>query len=545
MKAYPLIPMVVLLASAGFALHPARADDTNSPALEQYAPPLVLSTAPSPAHEEAAPLPTFRSFAGAFLTKEHKHNFFVESELELPIVRQGPVTVYYRHQEATPFLDLDRGIQAEQFYEREEGQADFVLSPYVRMILVGGYEAVKREDRSGAFNAFALGGGFGSPLNADSDRLHWYVLGGAYVRRTNIDSDWWADFFGSYRIYDFVRDEYMDSKYRASLALAGRVESSNNGGRFQGLYRVGPELQLTTANGNRASLALDWYHNDNNPFYGSDENGLLLGFEVTSSRDDKYVFDAREKREPGWFPLVWGDYDVGFSTSKRMQRLAMNVEIVDFDIAQQRFTGFIWYETHQEHRADDFQNISYSVTLGVQSVVGLESLLSQGQPLVAGLDFLHRSDHALDPNANRVADDGQNTSIGPLLRNGSINLLPRLRLQTRGWDLPYRDPHIYDRETHWLNYFDWRLTAGEKINTSRDRAYFAGQAGLNWDIATVQGYVAYVQGVGSIGNEDPDWRGEFGVRRPAVKVFGRAESYGINRELAREDIFVLGVGVNL
>ncbi|HUJ11692.1 MAG TPA: hypothetical protein VL171_16910 [Verrucomicrobiae bacterium] len=503
-----------------------------------------VGSAPLAARAEDQSLPTFRSFAGAFLAGD-QHNFFVESELELPLLHEGPSTLYYRHQESTPFLDLDRGVQAEQLYEREEAQVDFVLSPYVRLIFLGGYESVKHEDRAGSLSAYALGGGFGSPLTADDQRLHWYALGGGYVQRSTTDSDWWTDLFGSYRLYDFLRDEYFGSKYRASLNVAGRLESSSHGGRFQGLYRVGPELQMLTANGNRANLSLDWYRNDNNPFYGSNENGLLLGIDITSSRDDSYVFDARGQREPGWFPLIWGDYDLGFGGSKRTQRFSMNVEVLDFDIAQQRFTGFVWYETHQEHRANDFQNISYTVTLGFQSVVGLQSVLSQGEPLVAGFDFLHRSDHALSPPRERVAAEGKPTSKGPLLQNGSDNLLPRLRLQTRGWDLPYRDPHIYDHETRWLSYFDWRVTAGMTDNSSRSRGRFAGQVGLNWDVATIQGYVAYIQGVGSVGNETPDWRGEFGVRRPAFKLFGRAEKYGINRELARGEIFVLGAGVNL
>ena len=510
-----------MLASFGLALNGARADD------------------------EPAPLPTFRSYAGAFLARSDTHNFFVESELTLPIIHEGPSTLYYRHQESTPFLDLHRGVQAEQLYEREEGQIDFVLSPYVRLIFVGGYESVKHEDRAGSLSGFELGGGIGSPLKTEDMRIHWYALAGGYLQHSDLDSDWWTDLFGSYRVYTFVKDEYLASKYRASVNLAGRVESSNDGGRFRGLYRVGPELQMLTANGNVANLSLDWYHNDNDPFYGSKENGVLLGFDVTSSRDDAYVFDARDKREPGWFPLVWGDYDLGFGGSKRTQRLAMNVELVDFNIAAHQFTGFIWYETHQEHRADDYQNISYSVTLGVQTEIGLESVLSQGQPLLAGVDFLHRSDHALSPEGSRVAVEGKPTPIGPLLKNGSDNLLPRFRLQTRGWDLPYRDPSIYQHETRWLNNFDWRVTAGMTDNSSRDRDRFSGQLGLNWDVATIQGYVAYVQGVGSLGNETPDWRGEFGVRRPAVRIFGRAEKYGINRELARGDIFVLGVGVNL
>ena len=505
---------------------------------------LVLSLGASPLFAEDQSLPTFGSFAGAFLAS-HNHNFFVESELQLPIVREGPLGVYYLHQESTPFLNIPNGPQAELLYEREQGQLDFVVNPNLRLILVGGYDALYLEDRTGFFRAYTVGGGLGSALQPGTQRLRWYALGGGYTGRHDLTSDWWTDLYGSCRLYEFLYDQYLGSDYRASVNVAGRVESSNDGERFRALYRVGPELELLTANGNHANLVLDWYHNDSNPFYGAHENGLLIGLNVVSSRNDQYVFDARDEREPGWLPLVWGDYDVAFGGNVRTERFSINAEVVDFDIATQRITWFIWYESHQEYRTGDFDNMNYSVTLGLQTPVGLESPLSQGQPLVAAVDFLHRSDHSLDPSAARVAADGEPSPVGPLVPKGSVNILPRLRLQTRGWDLPYRDPHMYDRQTAWLNYFDWRGTAGLTATSSRERGRFSGQLGMNWDIATVQGYVAYVQGVGSVGNESPDWRGEFGVRRPAIKVFGRAESYGVTHRIARGDIFVLGIGVNL
>src|SRR5664280_1295696 len=86
---------------------------------------------------------------------------------------------------------------------------------------------------------------------------------------------------------------------------------------------------------------------------------------------------------------------------------------------------------------------------------------------------------------------------------------------------------------------------GRTATSTRPANGFSGQVGLNWDIATVEGYVAYVEGVGSLGDETPDWRGEIGVRRPALKIFGRAESYGITDTIARGEIFVVGMGVNL
>ena len=128
--------------------------------------------------------------------------------------------------------------------------------------------------------------------------------------------------------------------------------------------------------------------------------------------------------------------------------------------------------------------------------------------------------------------------------HNSLNLL-RLRLQTLGWDLPYRDPAIYQARTAWLNRFDWRVTLGQDLYHSRNRLNPAAQLGLNWDAATVQGCVLYARGLGSIGNETPDWLAEIGVRRKAGKLFLRHERYGLERDLARGNTLVVGVGFAL
>ncbi len=200
-------------------------------------------------------------------------------------------------------------------------------------------------------------------------------------------------------------------------------------------------------------------------------------------------------------------------------------------------TPVLWYESRQEYRRGDFDNVSYSVSFGVQTRIGLASLVSQGQPLVLGADYLHRSGHALAPDSGRVPPPS-------VLPHDSVNLL-RARLQTLGWDAPYRDPAIYQPKSEWLNHFDWRVTFGHDFHHSRDRSNPAAQLGLNWDAATIQGWVVYARGLGSIGNETPDWLSEVGVRRRAWKIFCRYERYGLERNLARGNTAVVGVGFHL
>ena len=490
--------------------------------------------------------PLFRSYAGAFLWSDEDHNFLIESEVQLPLLVRDPWLLLYRHRETTPFLDLEQqGLQAEALYNREELQGQFRWGDAVRLLAVGGYHIVHNEDRPDRRSAYVLGAGIESPPRTNGAPFYWVATAGTYVDRRALAADWWTDLAASVRVVDFGSRQYLDSTFRPTVVLAGAIESVNDGTDFRARYQAGPEFQFLTANGNRADIQLHAYRNDRNPFFGSADTGVLLGLNVNSALDEEYIFHARTLRQPGWFPLIWGGYDVGLGDNRRVSRFDMNVDLVDFLLFNHRFTGTVWYEINQEHRSGDFDNVAYSVAFGLQTPVGLESVLSHNEPLVAGVDFLHRSDHALNPAADRVAANSEPSPLGPVLANGSLNILPRFRLQTIGWDLPYRDPIIYDRHTQWLHTFDWRVTAGYTASTTRGRSRFAGQLGLNCDVATVQGYVIYVRGIVSAGDETPDWRGELGARRPRGKLFARWENYGMNSDLARGDMLVVGAGVNL
>jgi hypothetical protein len=497
---------------------------------------------------EQLPSPTIRAYAGAFLAGDD-HSFFVDSEVRAPLLRLGPVTGSYRYRESTPFLQLDAGAeQAEVLFVRQELQAELRLGAHARLVGLSGYHTAHLVDRAGLSSAYVFGGGVAGPTPSPEQRLDWHVLAGTYVDRRELRSDWWSELRLSWRAYDFLQNRYRDGEYRGSLALGAEMESSNDGGRLRALYRIGPEVQFVTAHGNQASIQLQWFRNDDHPFFGLDENGVLLGLNVTSSRDESYVFHGLETRQSGLLPMVWGAYDVGIGASRRIIRFQITAEVVDFTVADHLVSLVVWYETRQEHRIGDFDNIAYSVALGLQAPVGLHSPLSQGKPLVAGFDFVHRSDHALNPNAARVREVGRPTAgpdIGEVVGSGGLNLLPRLRLQTVGWDLPYRDPSMYERRTAWLHWFDWRVTAGYDLSSDRNRGRLAGQIGLNWDIATLQGQVVYLLAIGSLGNETPDWLAELGVRRPIGRVFVRYERYGMHNHLARGDTLVAGFGLNL
>lgn len=481
--------------------------------------------------------PMIRSFAGAFVHGS-EHNYYVESELRLPLVQSGPFMLAYDYQESTPFVRYQGNPQAEILARRQQGELRVAVSETIQLIGIGGYRSSYREDTPGFLGAYAVGGGVGSPLSSDGERFQWAVTGGALLSTMGTSDNWWLDVHGSWRAVTFAQDQYRDTPFRASLMLVANSQFANDGDQLQPHSMLGPAVQLLTAYGNRAQLQLLWYYNEDNRFYGKDESAFLFGLTVVSTLQTNFIARSPIERDRGWLPLIWGTYELGYSTSRTISRFEMDVELVDFAIAAQPFTSTVWYESRQEYRQGDYDNIAYAVVLGVQTPVGLASIVSHDDPLIAGVDFLHRSDHALNPSRTRVPP-------GTIQDHGNFNVLPLLRLQTTGWDAPYRDPHIYDRRTAWLNIFDWRVAAGYDINNNRDRGVFAGQLGLNWDIATVQGHVLYARGLGSVGNESPDWLAECGLRRPSGRIFVRYDSYGMNHNIARGETFIFGIGVNL
>jgi hypothetical protein len=492
---------------------------------------LILMSGAARARAEDRTKPTIRAMIGGLFFDEQ--SYMAESSVHLPILREGRFGLAYDQHEVTPvFRD---NAQTQLLTTRNRLTTDFSLGEHLRLIGVGGYHRTAFQDRAGSLEAWEVGVGIGSPLRNEAGRFEWSVTAGGFLDRENLEADWWADVNATWRVYEFGEGRMLETSFRPFLGLAAEVESANDGGRFHALYRVGPVLEVLSGNGNRATFRAQWYANDGNPFYEGRFSSMLLGVEVTTSLDKETLYSARDERPVGWLPVIWGQYDAGYGGDRLLQRTELNAEIHDFKLAEHLFTAVLNYESRQEYRTGDYDNVSYTISFGVQTGIGLASVLSQGGPLVLGAEYVHRSAHALAPDADRTPPPPE------VLERSSLNLL-RARLQTQGWDLPYRDSGIYRGETRWLNDFDWRVTLGYDFHHSRDRANPAAQWGLNWDAASLRGCVAYARGIVSVGNETPDWQLETGVRTRPWKLFFRWESYGLEDQLARGNLAVVGLG---
>ncbi|MCG3149694.1 MAG: hypothetical protein PCFJNLEI_03159 [Verrucomicrobiae bacterium] len=490
-----------------------------------------LILAISVARAEEPPPPTFGGMIGGLPSRDH--SYIAESWLDLPVLRVEPLTLTYRYAETSPFFK--ENAQAQLLYARYELQAELTLCDQARLLAVGGYRQTQFQDRPGSLSAYVVGAGLGSPRGRSW--LEWAVVAGGYLSRERLDSDWWADGHAIWRVWQGAERNAFGGPVRPAVGLAVDVESANEGGAFRARYRVGPVVEMLSANGNQLRFEARWYHTDGNPFYEDRDSGLVLGVGVEAAFDQDKVLNARDERPSGLLPVVWGQYSVGYGNARAIQKFEVNAEVHDIKIRDHRITPIVWYESRQEQRDGDYDNISYCVSPGIQAPIGLASPVSQGQPLVLGVDYLHRSAHALAPDAARVPP-------GTFLERNSVNIV-RLRWQTLGWDLPYRDPAMYDRKTEFLNYLDWRVTLGYDWYHSRDRHNPAAQLGLNWDAATIQGNVLYGRGLISVGNEIPDWFAECGIRRPWGKVFFSVERAGLESRLGSGTAVVGGIGFHL
>src|SRR5437867_3846520 len=119
---------------------------------------IILLLAAASVRAEDPTRPTFRSFAGVFVGGSD-HDYYVDSELRLPLVQLAPVTADYRYRETTPFIRDLQGPQAEVLARRQEGELRLAITDHIQLIGIGGYRSAYREDTPGYQAAYAIGGG--------------------------------------------------------------------------------------------------------------------------------------------------------------------------------------------------------------------------------------------------------------------------------------------------------------------------------------------------------------------------------------------------
>jgi len=383
--------------------------------------------------------PRLRNDAGV-LSFSGDHLFLVESEISMPVVRAGPLVGYTRLAVSSPFLLLDDtdGAQSVRL-ERVETVGDFGaglrLADFLGASLFGRYHTFAIADRPGSASAWGLGAGLGTAalLPEPTLTVAGRLAGGWMFDTQDVEASWFLDARAAVRLFR-VRMPFAVHRVAAPfVSLNASASSINSSERFRPFVQAGPSLEWVTPAGNELGLTLRWCENHDNPFAPELDQGLLLGFSIAGSdlgRDPDGAAQA-----PVLLPAIAGGLEGGSSRHMRFWKIHPYVELLAAQALGRPWTAVVDYEHHQEYGALD--STFYTVSVGVETPVGggrADRIGGRlGRPARLGIDYLHRSDHALDPGRDTMATErGYLTEDGYLLHLSSRNLFPRLRLESAG-----------------------------------------------------------------------------------------------------------------
>ncbi|MBV9463534.1 MAG: hypothetical protein JO317_04835, partial [Verrucomicrobiae bacterium] len=358
-----------------------------------------------------------------------------------------------------------------------------------------------------------------------------------------------ADAEVTYRVVDLpFGSGGLHNELRPSLLLELEEESTNDGAHRAGYYvEGGPTIEMMSMNGNRFSVFFHGVKNSGDEFRMSNDEGVFAGVKATTFQDtpqpNHYDWDFEGAR---WIPRMRAVNELCGSFDGSLNKIEFRLDAFEWKTFDQIWTVYTDYE-HRQNWLSNFDNTSYSVNPGLKTYIEPNewlAVLTDGQHLVPFVEYSHRSDHALDPKDPLRFTSANTTGHGYLRRQSIDNF--QGGFQTLGWNNPNYRAEKYQKVSSFVNQFDWRLTAGYAVNEPRQRDQPPASAGLNWDIASIEGFVVYAQGIVGIGEANPDYIAELGVKRPGGNVFLRYESYGLPARLeGRQHPLYAGIGMQL
>jgi len=548
MKFLHLILFSALTTCISFGAEPTptlKSDTSKKPAL-------LKDSLISKVKNDALPGPSIKAKGGAYASGDH--SFIVEDEIIMPLWKMNKLFLYQVRKDNTPFV-RETGQQVEALNSLDELRVDYEFSEDIALRTGGAYQRSLQADSVGREEAFKAIIGAGTPYRSLGKRLEWYAEAGPYIGTDNVDADWFLDGFVRYRVWDlYFLEGSKNISHRPGLDIEAKVVTANEGTDIGYLAEVGPTFGITTVNGSRLDLFAHYYGNHDNDFYMQNDDGVLFGFAIESRRETPLGTTIADWRDGDILSKVWGQYDIGFGfDGDYLDQFNVHADIFNFQMAGQPVTFYLDYANRRFYGGDsDFDNSLYDVDLGLRTPLEMTDgweIMSNGQPLLVGAELFHRSDHVFDADAALVASQNKASSGYPNRydKEGSINQLPRVKITTTGWQSPYAHPEIFEQRTAWINQFEWMFAMGLTVLSSGDRPLISSEAGLNWNIATIEGYVPYLKGQGGFGAASPEMLFETGFQRPAYKVFFRWEDYGLDKTISggRDKVYYGGLGLHL
>ncbi len=488
-----------------------------------------------------------------FVLGGKRHDFHVDSQWQLPFWARDGWFAAFEHRDISPLLDtggaFGNQFQIEHIDATESLRVERQLNPTLALKTLQRYRHFMVADRVGKRFSFESLFGFGTPdRESEPSRFQWELLAGPVREIRNVDADWALVARGSWLAWQWDAPRWANDAARWGISLDADMESVNYGGEFRPQFEIGPTLRFVSLGGSEVDLFAHWMQNADNPLSFIRDHGIFAGVRFDSRRGPQWGHDWLEFKSGRILPAAWARHELGVGHDNMVTMFETGIAVSQFNLVSLPTTLYLWYQHRREWRDGDFDNTTYSAFIGPQTPVRIPLIspwLARDEPVIVALDYFHRSDHALDPPAARLTPGvTRDTPMGKFLIHGSVNIW-RARLQTAGFDAPYRYKSHYDRATRWLGVVDWRVMCGGASQVDRARGNPSFQVAATVDIASIEGVVLYSRGLLSWNEESPDSFIEVGLKRPLGKIFWRYETYGIRSSISRGGVNYFGFGLNL
>jgi hypothetical protein len=475
------------------------------------------STAQLPDADGESPVVTRLKGTAAVITSADQLRYWVENGLAVRWSPSGAWYAGFEHTDREVFLDLDRAppsgtIQLDRSSTLDMVHVGMGTGPHVEAGLALGYARADLADRPGSLRTAI----FGPSLRLEAPSLHTKlaIVAGATAARRGIEDDSWTRLS--------VRTEIPVGK--PSLGFEIQYEALGSPWPAGGYLRGGPFLSIPAGDVTVES-ALHYVRVDDQPLVTRDDRGW--GFWLGLRGDGP-------RTAPDGFLLAHGSYRLGAGNEGETSRMAAEV---GWRPSGSAGGARLEYVARTDSGRDPAG--TYRVALGPTAHFGMPGCL--GAPPREGrvaLEFLHRSDHALDAEPERVALLGVPSDLGPMIEHTNVNIFPRLTLATDGWSLT---GGTREEAAPWELF----LAAGRRLPGHGHGDEFAGQAALRVNAVRGRYGTAYVQGVASTGGEAPEQAVELGWESGIWSVFGLWNDYGVSEKLGTTSEWVVGLGIRM
>ena len=519
-----------------------------------------LLTIASAAHAAAAPKPDPETpnthdpvieevgrfdLGGAYALFGDTYQFSVESQAQIGLRIDRDWLLLYRHRDWTPFVNGDQfgRIQPDILTLSDELRLYRALSQRWAVGLALRNTEAYAIDRPGGSSLAAVG-----PAIRYNDRIGAYALRAEVDLSPVVDGDGpadgdlvWQTRFQVERPLSKVWPVFWNVD-QAALRLAVDAEGIAGAPSDPFTLRVGPELVFPTRQGNDLSLFAHYWTNQNHPFAATqDEDATLLGIAVSSPAWGDSLDTSTQVGKLQGAPSIGGRYDLGFSSDFWLSQFDLYGDAFTFEAFTRPWSFVIDYSHRRKlgFADEDPQNTAYWV------MVGLETPLPwapTGVPVIAGLDFTHRSDHALDVPKQQILAPG--APLDPnvdRIQSTDINVFPRLRLETADYSDPVPHADLL-RKRGWIGHLAWQVSGGWDFEQVDESEPFSGRVALRSDLIGLGAYLLYLEGAAGSGSETPEWSVESGLRGSRHRAFVRFEDWGIPSRLGGEQVGMIGAG---